>query len=123
MPSTLPLTGAGNSSKIKARDVLPQGSSGHFARLPVETGECLSVAEHNAPVAVHKQWYRGGIAHGTNVPEYLANTRFLCPECASHTEIGFREPLQYSEESADKRLEEYDSALLGHDVPSAPDEK
>ena len=28
MPSTLPLTGAGNSQKIKARDVLPQGLLG-----------------------------------------------------------------------------------------------
>jgi hypothetical protein len=65
------LTGAGNSQKIKARDVLPQGSSGHFARLSLETGECLSAAEHNAPVAVHTQWHRGGIAYGTNVPEYL----------------------------------------------------
>jgi hypothetical protein len=67
-------TGAGNSQKNQARDVLPQGSSGHFARLPLETGECLSAAEHNAPVAVHTQWHQGGIANGTNVPEHLANT-------------------------------------------------
>jgi hypothetical protein len=52
----------------------PQGSSGHFARLPLETGECLSAAEHIAPVALHTQWHQGGIAYDTNVPEYLANT-------------------------------------------------
>ena len=90
MPRALPLTGAGNSQKTKARDVLPQGSSGQFARLPLETGECLSAAEHNAPVAVHIQWHQGGIAYGTNVPEYLANTWFLCSECAFHTGIGFQ---------------------------------
>jgi len=93
MPRALPLTGAGNSQKTKARDVLPQGSSGQFARLPLETGECLSAAEHNAPVAVHIQWHQGGIAYGTNVPEYLANTWFLCSECAFHTRIGFRESI------------------------------
>jgi len=49
------------------KDVLPQGSSGHFARLALETGECLFAAEHNAPVAVHTQRRQGGIAFGTNV--------------------------------------------------------
>ena len=96
MPSALPLTGVGNSQKeIKARDVLPQGSSGQFARLPLETGECLSVAEHNAPLAVRTQWHQGGIAYGTNVSEYVANTWFLCSECAFHMGVGFRENIAY----------------------------
>jgi len=55
----------------------------------METGECLSAAKHDAPVAAHTQWHQGGNAYGANVPEYLANTWFLCSECAFHTGIGF----------------------------------
>src|SRR5437660_12002734 len=88
-----PSGGGQLAKKIKARDVLPQGSSGHCARLPLETGECLSAGEHNAPVAAHTQLHQGGIAYGANVPEYLANTWFLCSECAFHTGIGFRETI------------------------------
>ena len=69
--------------------------------------------QHNAPVAMHTQWHQGGIAYGTNVREYLANTWFLCSECAFHTGMGFRETLQYSEERVDKGPQEYDSDLLG----------
>jgi len=113
MPNALPLMGAGNLQKIKARDVLPQGSSGHFARLPMETGECLSAAEHNAPVAVHTQWHQSGIAYGTNASEYLANAWFsLLGVSVSHGNR-IQRPFQYSEERVDKRLEEYDSDLLG----------
>jgi hypothetical protein len=60
----------------------------------------------------------------TQAQKGVYRTWFICSECTFHTRAQNSErPPHYSEERVDKRLEEYDSDLLGKMRFPRPDEK